>query len=284
MAESERLTLAFLEAHPGDAARVLERLPTAQAAAFFAALPARALAPTLGAMLPIAAGRIVAELSDALATALLSALGTQPALAVLRHVPSSRRASLVDGLPATTAIASRLLLGYPDDSVGAWTDPEVVALPGDTSVEEVLARVRAMHSTQVEEVYSVGSGERLLGVVDLATVVRAPAQVALETLAREPDAVLPAASPLGGAATHRGWRHAAGLPVVEQGERLIGVLRRATLMRALARNRSLTPTEGQVGVISVIANGYWQAISGLVGAAVSTLPSVDPVGGRRDER
>ena len=33
MADAERLTLAFLEAHPGDAARVLERLPTAQAAA-----------------------------------------------------------------------------------------------------------------------------------------------------------------------------------------------------------------------------------------------------------
>jgi len=284
MAEAERLTLAFLEAHPGDAARVLERLPIAQAAAFFAALPARVLAPTLGAMLPIAGGRILAELADESATALLSVLGTQPALAVLRHVPEPRRAILVAGLPATTAIASRLLLGYPDDSVGAWTDPEVVALPGDTAVEEVLVRVRAMHGTLVEEVYSVGTGERLLGSVDLATLLRAPSQVALETLTRKPGAVLPAASPLGGAATHRGWRHAAGLPVVEQGERLIGVLRRATLMRALARNRLMATPDRQVDVLAVIAHGYWQAISGLVSAAVSALPSVEPVGGRRNER
>jgi len=238
MAEAERLTLAYVEAHPGDAARVLERLPTAQATAFFASLPARALAPAFGAMLPIAAGRVLAGLPDAETVELLAALGTQPALSVLRHVPEARRAQLVAELPTTTAIASRLLLGYPDDSVGAWTDPEVVALPGDAAVEEALVRVRALSATRVEEIYTVGMGERLLGSVELATLLRGPAHAALETITRKPPAVLPAASPLAGAATHRGWQHAAGLPVVEASERLIGVLRRATLLHALARNRS----------------------------------------------
>jgi magnesium transporter len=284
MSEAERLTLAYVEAHPGDAARVLERLPTAQATAFFAALPARALAPAFGAMLPIAAGRVLAELPDEQTVALLSALGTQPALSILRHVPEARRAQLVAELPTVTAVASRLLLGYPDDSVGAWTDPEVVALPDDAAVEDALVRVRAMPGTRVEEIYTVGMGERLLGSIELATLLRAPPHAALETVARKPPAVLPAASPLAGAATHRGWQHSAGLPVVEANERLIGVLRRATLMRALARNRSLTAQAETLDVLGVIANGYWQAIAGLVGAAVSSLPSVRPVGGLRDER
>ena len=284
MAETDRLTLAYVEAHPGDAARVLERLPTEQASAFFAALPARALAPALGAMLPIAAGRILAELADEQTVALLSALGTQPALSVLRHVPDARRTRLVTELPTVTAVASRLLLGYPDDSVGAWTDPEVVALPADAAVEDALVRVRAMSGGRVEEIYTVGMGERLLGTVELATLLRAPAHAALETIARKPSAVLPAASPLAGAATHRGWHHAAGLPVVEANERLIGVLRRATLMRALARNRSLTAQAETLDVLGVMANGYWQAIAGLVGAAVAALPSIQPVAGPRDER
>ncbi len=284
MAETDRLTLAYVEAHPGDAARVLERLPTEQASAFFAALPARALAPALGAMLPIAAGRILAELADEQTVALLSALGTQPALSVLRHVPDARRTRLVTELPTVTAVASRLLLGYPDDSVGAWTDPEVVALPADAAVEDALVRVRAMSGSRVEEIYTVGMGERLLGSVELATLLRAPPHAALETIARKPHAVLPAASPLAGAATHRGWQHAAGLPVVEANERLIGVLRRATLMRALARNRSLTAQAETLDVLGVMANGYWQAIAGLVGAAVAALPSIQPVAGPRNER
>jgi len=284
MAETERLTLAYVEGHPGDAARVLERLPTEQASAFFAALPARALAPAFAAMLPIAAGRVLAELPDAQTVALLSALGTQPALSVLRHVPEARREQLVAELPTMTAVASRLLLGYPDDSVGAWTDPEVVALPDDAAVEDALVRVRAMSGTRVEEIYTVGMGERLLGSIELATLLRAPPHAALETIARKPPAVLPAASPLAGAATHRGWQHSAGLPVVEANERLIGVLRRATLMRALARNRSLTAQAETLDVLGVIANGYWQAIAGLVSAAVSSLPAVRPVGGSRNER
>lgn len=284
MAEAERLTLAYVEAHPADAARVLERLPTPQASAFFAALPARALAPAFGAMLPIAAGRILAELPDEHTVALLSALGTQPALSVLRHVPEARRAKLVAELPTVTAVASRLLLGYPDDSVGAWTDPEVVALPADAAIEDALLRVRAMPGTRVEEIYTVGMGERLMGSVEIATLLRAPTHAALETIARKPAAVLPAASPLAGAATHRGWQHAAGLPVVEANERLIGVLRRATLMRALARNRSPSAQTETLEVLGVIANGYWQAIAGLVGAAAAALPAVKPVGGPRDER
>jgi len=284
MAEAERLTLAYIEAHPADAARVLERLPTAQATAFFASLPARALAPAFGAMLPIAAGRVLVALSDEQTVALLSALGTQPALSVLRHVPEARRTQLLADLPTVTAVASRLLLGYPDDSVGAWTDPEVVALPADAAVEDALVRVRAMPGARVEEIYTVGMGERLLGAVELATLLRTPAHTALETVARKPQAVLPAASPLAGAATHRGWQHAAGLPVVEANERLIGVLRRATLMRALARNRSLAAQSETLDVLGVIADGYWQAIAGLIGAAVAALPSVQPVGGERDGR
>jgi magnesium transporter len=284
MADTERLTLAYVEAHPADAARVLERLPTAQATAFFASLPARALAPAFGAMLPIAAGRVLAELPDEQTVALLSVLGTQPALSVLRHVPESRRAALLTDLPTVTAVASRLLLGYPDDSVGAWTDPEVVALPAEAAVEDALLRVRAMPGTRVEEIYTVGMGERLLGAVELATLLRAPAHAALETVTRKPAAVLPAASPLAGAATHRGWQHAAGLPVVEANERLIGVLRRATLMRALARNRSPSAQAAELDALAVVAHGYWQVIAGLLAATAALLPAVQPVGGRRDDR
>jgi Mg/Co/Ni transporter MgtE len=141
-----------------------------------------------------------------------------------------------------------------------------------------------MSATRVEEIYTVGMGERLLGSVELATLLRAPAHAALETITRKPPAVLPAASPLAGAATHRGWQHSAGLPVVEASERLIGVLRRATLLRALARNRSTRAQTDTLDVLAVIADGYWQAISGLVGAAVAALPAVPPVGGRHDER
>ena len=58
MANPESLTLAFVTAHPAEAARILERLNASDAAALFDRVPARAGAPVLTAMLPSAAARV----------------------------------------------------------------------------------------------------------------------------------------------------------------------------------------------------------------------------------
>ena len=65
MAEAHSLTAAFLADHPQEAARVVETLPVAEAAAFFAEIPARIGAPALTAMLTTAAARILTALDDA---------------------------------------------------------------------------------------------------------------------------------------------------------------------------------------------------------------------------
>src|SRR6185503_3439466 len=127
MAEPEALTLNYIVAHPAEAARVLERIPTADAAALFASVPARAGSPVLMAMLTSAAARVLGSLDDEPALALLAAAGAQAAVTVLRYVPEARRSGLLQGLPTATALASRILLGYPDDSVGAWADPDFIA-------------------------------------------------------------------------------------------------------------------------------------------------------------
>ena len=111
MAEPEALTLTYITAHPAEAARVLERIPGADAAALFATVPARAGAPVLTAMLPSAAARILSSLHDEPALALLTAAGVQAAVTVLRYIPEARRSRLLEGLPTATAVASRVLLG-----------------------------------------------------------------------------------------------------------------------------------------------------------------------------
>ena len=282
MADLETLTLAFIESHPADAARVLETLPAAESAALFERVPARLGAPVLAAMLPPTAARNVTALGDERGMGLLSLLGAQAAVAVLRHVPEPRRSHLIDGLPTATAVASRMLLGYPEDSVGAWADTDIVALPPETRVADALARVRVAHD-DASVVHVVGPGERLLGVVDLVTLVRATEPSDVGQLMRRTDAILAAVAPLAGAASHRGWERASVLPVVERGDRLIGVLRRGTLARALARADRPGRSEGERGLAEMLARGYWDALSGIVSAAIGLLPSTRPLKGGTDE-
>ncbi|MCZ7565545.1 MAG: hypothetical protein M5U08_18585 [Burkholderiales bacterium] len=282
MADAAALTLAFIEAHPVDAARVLETLPAPESSALFARVPPRLGAPVLAAMLPPTAARNVLALDDERGMALLAALGAQAAVAVLRHVPEPRRSALIDGLPTVSAVASRMLLGYPEDSVGAWTDTDIVALPPEARAADALARVRAARD-DASVVHVVGPGERLLGLVDLATLVRAPETADMGQLMRRPEAVLAAVAPLGGAASHRGWLRSSVLPVVERGDRLVGVLRRGTLARALARGGGRASVVVSAGLAETLGRGYWDALSGIISAAVTLLPPAQRIKEDSDE-
>ncbi len=282
MADAEDLTHTFLDAHPVEAARELATLPATDAAALFERVPPRLGGPVLAAMLPPTAARVLGALDNDHAMALLASVGVQPAVAVLRHIQEPRRARLIEGLSTTVAVASRLLLGYPEDSVGAWTDPDIIALPPDTTVGDAVARVR-IGTTDVARVYVIGPGERLLGSVDIATLLRAQESAQIGSVIVEPPAVLAAVAPLAGAATHRGWEQAVSLPVVERGDRLVGVLRRATLVRALTRStRSIRETSSET-LPGLLARNYWDALSGLVAATVTQLPPAPPIEGAADD-
>jgi len=180
-------------------------------------------------------------------------------------------------LPTATAVASRLLIGYLEDSVGGWVDPEVIAVAAHSSAAEALARVRGGAEAEVEQLYVVDSDQRLLGVVDLPALVRSPGPAAVTALMRAPSAALAASAPLASAIAHAGWESASVLPVVERGERLLGVLRRSTLRRALALAESSVLDAGETTVVTLLADAYWDAVSGLAEAGLGLLPAVKPV-------
>ncbi len=281
MADPEVLTRAFVVAHPGEAARVLEALPVEPAAALIAHLPARLAAPVVGAMLAPVAARLLGALDDERASGILASLGSQGAVALLRHAPEGRRVRLMDRLPTTTALAARLLLGYPEDAVGAWTDPDVVMLGGEVRAGDALAAVR-LAGEAGGRIYVVDDARRLAGIVELSVLLGAPEELDLLALARPVAASLPAVTPLAAAADHPAWHEDILLPVVERGGALLGVLRRATLARARARARVTGQGTADFPIAAILAGGYWRALATLLEAVVALLPSfTDPAGGPR---
>ena len=90
VAEPVSLSLAFLEAHPGDAARVLERLAPNVAADLLKSIPQRLAAPVARQMLPLFSARAMDKLADDSAVGLLRAMGPQAGVALLRQMPTTR--------------------------------------------------------------------------------------------------------------------------------------------------------------------------------------------------
>jgi Mg/Co/Ni transporter MgtE len=130
----------------------------------------------------------------------------------------------------------------------------------------------------------IGPNERLLGTVELAALLRTQETAQLGAVLGEPPDVLAAVAPLAGAATHRGWDLAASLPVVERGDRLVGVLRRATLVRALSRSARDRREVLADTLSGMLARNYWDALSGLVAVTITLLPPARPMQGASDDQ
>ncbi|MFO7541802.1 MAG: magnesium transporter [Thiobacillus sp.] len=226
------LSQAFMRSHPVQAAQVLESLPAAEAASLFEHAPARLGSTVLAAMPPHLAALCIEALDDAWALEVLAPMGTHATVAFLRHLPEPRRRPLIAGLPTAVALASTLLLGYAEDSLGAWTDPDVVILPADTRAADALERMR-QESARHSMVCVTDSRRRLLGTVDLGTLLQAPESTTLATLMTPPAHVLTAHAPLSGTLAHPGWEASSVLPVLEPGEYLVGVIMLAMVISML---------------------------------------------------
>ena len=276
MADAQSLTFAFMRAHPSQAARVLESITAADAASLFERVPARLAASVLTAMLPTAAARSLAPLDDERAMELLGALGVQPAVALLRHVAEPRRTRLISGLPAAAAFASRALLGYDEGTVGAWTDPDVIALTAESRVRDALERVRGTQAF-ADTIFVVDGEQSLVGEVTPAELLRAAGDALLGAVATRPESVLAVHTPLASALLHPGWRECSALAVVHQGSRLVGVLTRSALASAHERAGSASSGDSVETLGGILARSYWEAFSGLLQAAITLLPAVTPV-------
>lgn len=274
------LTLAYLESHPADAASVLEHVPRESVTTVFAAMPARVGAPVLSHMIPVLAASAIATLPAETVAGLLRMVPTQPAAAILRYFSTEARQAVLAQMPTGAATACRFVLGYPEDSIGAITELDVLALPPDTTVREALARLRHSGNGIMDYVYVVNSDKRLYGGVALSSLLQAGTNTTLANVADRGIATLSAQATLTAAHDQPAWTTYHVLPVVDRQGTFIGAVRHTVLARALAKTRPPTLEEQYDGTPGQVAASLWQVTEGLLQTAVAWLP-VGPRGGGR---
>ena len=270
-ASLQALTLAFLRTHPRDAALMLESAPFDDALTLISSTPARIAARVLEQLPPGPAARVLLGLAVEQAEALLTPLSTQSRVQILRQVPEVQRARFLDGLPAHLAVAARLLLGYPDDSVGSRADPDVATADVSLTARDALELVKHA-SPRVDRVFALDERGRLIGWVRIPALLRAAPTAPLLGSLVEDSALLPAAAPLSGARAHPGWLEDSTLPVVDRGRRLVGVLTRDALERAAGDGQRRPDEEEETSMPTVFARAWWQSLSGITQALLPLLP------------
>lgn len=269
MAESREFTLAFVRSHPGEAARVLEQLPPADAAALLAEVPAGIACGLVARLLPAFAARSLALLPRERVVRLLRGAGAPSSAAILRHAPGAWRAAVLGALPTPTALACRLLLRFPEDTVGALADVEVPTFSPATTVREVLALLKNREDDAGDFIYVLDADRRLRACIRPRALLHASGTLPIGEAPSVDLPTLPATATVSSVRGHDGWNAHSTLPVVDRGRRFVGALRQAALARAISR-RSAGPAPE--GVLELLAESGWSAFSGLLDAAVGILP------------
>ena len=247
------LVEGLVEDHPADTARVLERFPLADRAAFVRELPPERAAPVLASMTAGAAASVLSLLDPAAAAALLGRLPADLAVATIRPLAPQLRARALEQLDEDTRqrLAALLEAG---GAAGALADPRIPSLASDRTVAEALAAVRDTDGIAPDYVYVVERPATFAGQLAVAELTRADPGSRLRDLIPERVAAIPAEADERTILAHPGWHSLHALPVVDGAGRLVGAISFSALLR-LQR----APRGQQHAVTTAVALGqlYW---------------------------
>lgn len=226
------LALTYLSGHPGSAGAVLERVDPEEAAQALMPLDITRASQVLTRMSVDAAARTLRCMDDHWARETLLAADFVQAARWLAHLDDAESSRLLGSLPALSQRNIREALEFPPGTAGRLMDPRVTTFREDTTIDEALERIRKSKNRKITDVVLADEEGKLTGVVSLQSLVGAPKDAAMGSLA---DRDRPVVSPM---ATRDevvdllNRRALTSLPVVDIDRQVLGILPYDALVRA----------------------------------------------------
>jgi magnesium transporter len=226
------LNQRFMLDYPHEAARLLEAMAPADAAALLALQPAHALVRAWQALGPDIARAILEHLPEALARQLLSEAEPVAAAAVLAQWDPKERERRLAALDAEVARELRDLLSFPENSAGRLMDA-ASPLHEALSVGQALARLRTMRRHGLRELFVVDDEGRLTGRAEIQDLAVTDDARPLREITRPLLAAVQALDPQDDVVALLERRPITEVPVVDVTGRFVGVIRHAALLAAV---------------------------------------------------
>lgn len=214
--------------HPADFADRLERLSSEAARDILQQLPPAESAMILAELDADKAANLLEGFTGGEIAAWLRLLPPHTSADFLFALPVAQRKEVLTALPPEQSAAVVALLRHLPDSAGGIMDNRFIAVRADKTVEECLAGLRASSEQRTGDVlylYITDEAERLVGVVSLRDLVFAPAERRMSEIMNREVRFLHVADDQEEIARQIQHYHFLGLPVVDEQERLVGVVK-----------------------------------------------------------
>lgn len=265
-----KLSLHFLHHHPQDAAKVLEHFEPEQLADYFSQLSASDTANILRNITPAKTTSCLIAMDVNSAAKILENFSIERASSLLRRMPAEVRFKIIKSMSTLYANMIKLVIRYPEDTVGRYISPNVFTVLEDMRVRDVLSAIKESADQIRSEIYVVNDKQRLGGVVFIRDLLTADPNTFVKKIMRITNVSISARSRLAHIQHHIEWKYNDMLPVVDRNGLFIGVLKRSVMLDVLSRNIEITKQhDNAANTALAVAELFWNTCTDLL------VPEID---------
>ena len=213
----------------GDAARALDRLSTEERSKVVALLEPESAAELLQTLPEVTAAEVIDEMPAEQAAAIVHELRSDAQADLLANVPTDEAEAILEEMDQREAAQVRKLREYPPDSAGGLMITEYLAYPEDLQIGDVIDDLRE-HGEEyadydVQYAYVTSDQGTLVGVLRLRDLLLKSRGTAIKTLMIDKPLCQAVSTTLPELEQFFHRHRLVGVPVVDEEERLVGVVR-----------------------------------------------------------
>lgn len=249
-----KLTIHFFNEEPIAAARQLNLMDPDSAAAILQKVPISAVSKVIYAMLPSVAAKVLVLVSDDFNRALFQSVELADIAAILRYVENDYRKSLIELLPKSRQALCKILISYPENTVGALIETNVLVIDSQMTVTEAMLRVKKQTYFDHHEVIIVNNKRKIIGKLSIFDLIRASGSTTILAL---PTTKVESVNGLSDVSTVLNmdlWKKTDSISVVNRRQEFIGILRHYDLRASIERNEK--PANSASSVAWEVTDAY----------------------------
>ena len=253
------LTIYFVEHHPREAALVLSSYSAEEIQEFLNQLPEKLIISLIRYLYPDLAVTCLIEMSSEQSAIILEQLGVDDAAKLLSRMKIKNQNKILASMSMVMSNRMTTVLRYPVGTIGHYMSPGVFIVLEDMPVSEVIHSAKNTNNEVLADIFIVNDQNILVGVVDMKDLMFADPDDTAQQLMKVPDIVLNVRSYIDHIKDNPRWRYKEALPVKDQKNAFVGVLKRSKLNDEVS-NEKIT-TENNLDLMESvieIADLFWE--------------------------
>lgn len=230
MSLTSTLNAHYLEKFPSEAARFVETSTASSAS--LADIPTASLVHLFDRIDPVHLSRMFLQLPVQRQIDVLQSSAVRTSLAILNTLKDDERSRILDQLPGISRAELTKLLSFPVDTAGFYMDRPVGQFRVDLTVGEALERIRNSEELRLRSLYVITDDNTLAGRVDLQDMALSPDDAKMAALVTPVEGVAYLTSPREDLVQIFDEFRVDSVPIIDQENKLVGVVRYANLFQA----------------------------------------------------